>query len=424
MQQISQKHLGGPITRATVRTSLVLGLRLFIQAGTLLLVARMLGPAQFGSFVGVASLAVVLGTLATFGSHLILIGEVSRDPAQREQVICWALPVTIFCSSLLTFIFLAICTLFLRTANLPNYILLAIGITEIFLQPLIGLAASEHHALERIARSQLLASLPLGLRLVAALAVLISQTPDPLASYIAGYLFASLVALLLATTTMPAPWPSPRKWRLPNIHEFQKTAGFAVLNVTAISPVELDKTLAIRLLSLDVAGAYAAGSRIISAATLPILAMMLSAMPRLFREGQAEPKRTANLLRWIFGTSGLYGFLISGVLWLSTPLLVLVFGAKFHLLDYVIHWLCLAVPALSMRTAAGAVLVTLGKPWVRVSYEAVGIMLLITASIMLVANRGILGMPLALACAEWTMAALGWAYIHSITKRTKTKEFS
>ncbi|MGH8403185.1 MAG: lipopolysaccharide biosynthesis protein, partial [Gammaproteobacteria bacterium] len=58
----------GPIARGTIRTGIVLGLRLLVQAGTLLLVARLLGPREYGAFAGVAALAVMLGTLATFGT--------------------------------------------------------------------------------------------------------------------------------------------------------------------------------------------------------------------------------------------------------------------------------------------------------------------------------------------------------------------
>ena len=43
----------GPIARGTIRTTFVLGLRLLVQAGTLLIVARMLGPDQFGAFASV-----------------------------------------------------------------------------------------------------------------------------------------------------------------------------------------------------------------------------------------------------------------------------------------------------------------------------------------------------------------------------------
>jgi len=41
--------LQGAIAQSTIRTSVVLGLRLAVQAGGLLLVARLLEPQQFGA---------------------------------------------------------------------------------------------------------------------------------------------------------------------------------------------------------------------------------------------------------------------------------------------------------------------------------------------------------------------------------------
>ena len=73
------KGLKGPIALGTIRTSLVLGLRLVIQAGTLLLVLSTLGSRGFGTYAGLGSMAVLLGTLANFGTHLTLLRDISRD---------------------------------------------------------------------------------------------------------------------------------------------------------------------------------------------------------------------------------------------------------------------------------------------------------------------------------------------------------
>src|SRR5690625_5103504 len=103
------RHFKGPIARGTVRTRVVLGLRLVVQAGTLLIVGRRLGPGAFGVFAGVAALAVLLGTLSTFGMHLVLLGEVSKDPARRGEVLPYAIPASLLCGSLLLGIYCSIC---------------------------------------------------------------------------------------------------------------------------------------------------------------------------------------------------------------------------------------------------------------------------------------------------------------------------
>lgn len=406
----------GPIARGTLRTSAVLGLRLIVQAGTLLLVARMLGPDRFGAFAGVAALAVILGTLATFGTNTVLLGEVSKDPVRREQVLPYAVPFTLLCGGVLLAAYLLICTFVLDEAGVSITLLLAIGVTETLLQPLFILPAMEHLGRGRIARSQLLQTLPLGLRLAAAAVVFVLQPADPLSAYGYGYLIASLIALGVATLAMPAPWPGLKRWRLPSGGELRNAAGYAAINITATSPAELDKTLATKLLPLAASGLYAAGARVIGAATLPVIAMMLSALPRLFREGQDQPRRTAHLLRWIFAAALGYSTGLAVLLWFIAPIFVWIFGPKYHGIEHTIHWLTLAVPGMALRLAAGSVLTALARPWMRVGFEIVGLAVLVISAAILTAKFSVIGMPLALACSEWVMALLGLALLRKSIK--------
>lgn len=411
----------GPIARGTIRTSFVFGLRLVVQAGTLLLVSRLLGPQQFGAFAGVAALAVMLGTLATFGTHLVLLGEVSKTPARRDQVLPYAVPLTLLCGSALLAVYLLVCSFVLDEAGVSVAVLVAIGVTEMVLQPLFGLPAAEHLALGRTARSQLLTTLPLALRLAAAAGVFVWHPGDPLTAYGYGYLAASLVALGFASTTMPAPWPALKSWRLPTRPELRDSAGYAALNITAASPTELDKTLATKLLPLAASGVYAAGARVVGAATLPVIAMMISALPRLFREGVDQPQRTTRLLRWIFAAALGYSVALAVALWFAAPVFVWLFGPKYEGIELTIRWLTVAVPGMALRMAAGSVLMALGRPWVRVIFEVMGLIVLVIASIVLTTHFGTVGMPLALACSELGMAMFGWSLIVRINTGAQTK---
>lgn len=397
----------GPIALAALRTSVVLGLRLIVQAGTLLLVARMLGPGQFGSFVGVAALAVLLGTLSTFGTHLVLLGAMSKDPVSRAQILSYALPTTLLCGGALLIAFVLICTQLLHASGVGWGVLLALGVAEMLLMPLSALAVVEVLAAEHTARSQLLQTLPLALRLVAAAAVGWLAPEDPLTVYGYGYCMATAIGLLVMLACLPRRWPHPRVWRRPSGQELREAASYAALNISAIGPAELDKTLAIRLLPLPAAGLYAAAARVVGAVTLPVIALMLSALPRLFREGHEQPQRTARLLRWIFGATALYGMGLAVALWCCAPLFAWLLGGKYEGVDEVVRWLCLAVPGMALRIAAGNALMALGKPWMRAGFEVAGLVVLSVAAMLLTAYIGIFGMALALVCSEWAMALLG-----------------
>lgn len=416
---IPKPSFKGPITQGTIRTSFVLGLRLVVQAGTLLLVARMLGPHRFGAFAGIAALAVILGTLSTFGSHLVLLGEVSKDPARRTRVLAYAVPLTLLCGSTLLFAYVVLSALLFNEAGIALAVLISIGTAEIVLQPLLMLPAMEHLAIGRIARSQLLQILPLGLRLAAAATVSLLGSHDPLILYGYGYFVASVVALGFALAALPGPWPRMRVWRLPYRTELKEATGYAAMAITAISPVELDKTLATRLLPLAAAGLYAAGARVVGAATLPIIAMMLSSLPRLFRDGTSQPQRTRHLVRWIFCAALGYSVALVLALWFLAPAFEWIFGNQYAGIQHTIRWFTLAVPGMALRLAAGSVLMALGKPWIRVVFEVLGLVTLVIAAVVLAPHFATAGMPLALACSEWVMAGIGWITLSRTQKHPK-----
>ena len=403
----------GPIALATLRTSLVLGLRLVLQAGALLLVARLLGPDRFGVFAGVAALAVMLGTLSSFGTHLVFLAAMSRAPSRRSQVLQYSLPTTLIFGSFLLATYLLIASVTFSGADVPLTVLLAIGTAEIVLQPLFAFPSNEHLALERIARSQLVISLPLLLRLLAAIWVFMLDATDPLEAFGYGYVAASSIALCLATATMPAPWPAPRTWRLPCKSELRHSAGYAALAITASGPSELDKTLAAKLLSPSASGLYSVGARVIGAVTLPVIAMLLSALPRLLREGQTHQQRTSRLLRWIVFATALYSAVLTTLLWFTAPAFEWLFGATYTGLAQMLQWLCLAVPGIALRIAAGSMLMALGQPWMRAGFEAAGLVVLLACSLTFTWRFGAIGMTLALACAEWAMAAFGLSLLAS-----------
>lgn len=396
----------GPVALATIRTSIVLGMRLCVQAGTLLLVAWLLGASQFGAFAGVAALALMLGTLATFGTHLVLLGEVAKEPSRREQILPYAIPCTLFCGSLLLVVYLLISVHLLDEAGLSIFVLLLIGIAETLLQPLFALMTSEHHALGRIARAQLLQLLPMVIRFGAAVIVYVLHLSHPLEAYALGYVAASMASLAYGASLLPARWPSWRCWRLPCRREWAGTFGYAVINITRAGPSELDKTLALKLLPPGVAGVYAAAARVIGAITLPVVAMMLSALPRLFREGSGS-QSTAHLLGWMYAVALGYSLLLAGALWLFAPVFDSIFGEQYQGITEMIRWLCPAIPGMALRLVAGNALMALGKPWMRVGFEVAGLMVLVIAGVVLVGWLGVIGLPLALACAEWTMTVVG-----------------
>ncbi|MEI7036145.1 lipopolysaccharide biosynthesis protein [Fulvimonas yonginensis] len=398
--------LRGAVVQATVHTSGILALRLLAQAGTLLLVARLLGPSDYGTFAGLSALAVVVGAFGTFGMHLVLLKEVSCSPQKRNSIISYALATTVANGMVLLLAYLALGQFLLHGFGIGIIPVVSLAIAETLLQPLLQLASAEHQARGNIPLSQALLGLPLALRFAAIACIWLWHPWPVLPSYSAAYLLATTIALVVAIRSLPESWPRPRSWRLPSRANLSHASGFAFLNLTALGPSELDKTIAIRLLPLGAAGVYAAGTRVTGAMVLPVIALMLSALPRLFR-GAASGKDTG-LLRWIFGASLTYGSVAAAGVWFCAPGISWMFGNGYEALTVVMKWLALALPAMALRVAAGSALMARGGAWNRAGFELLGLIVLVVAAGPAVSANPRAGMPLALACSEWSMAIVGW----------------
>lgn len=395
----------GPIARNTLRTAFVLGLRLVVQAGTLLILARLLEPSGFGMFAALAALAVFLGTLATFGTHLTLLRDLSRDPMLREESVRFALGTTTVCGISLLGLYILLCIAWLHLTATAAWVIVGLGVAELLLQPFLSIAAMERHAHGEIAGAQILLGLPLLLRLCAAVAIWASETMHPLSAYVACHAAAVACSLLLGLSVLPQPWPRPSRWRVPRLSEWREHSGYAFLNMTGAGPTELDKTLAAHLLPLGIAGVYAAAARVSGAMTVPVIALMLSALPRLFRE---SPGNHGRLLRYLFIAAAGYGIAAGIVVWLAAPFVQRLFGSPYIDLVQYLRWLALAAPGLSLRIIAANALTTVDQPWLRIGLETVGLGLLVVLAWLLTSSSWPQGLAAAVVCTEWTLAILCW----------------
>ena len=206
-------------------------------------------------------------------------------------------------------------------------------------------------------------------------------------------------------------WLQPKHWNLPNRAQLKHSIGYATLSLTAAGPSELDKMLAVKLLPLGVSGLYAAASRVIGAATLPVTALLLSALPRLFRQAGEHSAQSQRLNRWIYLSVLIYGMALASLLWFAAPAVQWLFGSQYQGMGDMLRWLCLAVPGLVLRLTVVSILMTQDKPWLRAGFEVFGMATLAIAAFALYPMFGPKGMALALAASEWGMVLAGMVFI-------------
>ena len=204
---------------------MVLVLRLLIQAGNLLLVARVLGPSLFGAYAGIAALAVLLGTMTTFGIPLVLLAEASQSFQRRLRVLPYCVSTALIVGSVLLGAFIIAVSATFHGSPIAMTLVVVIGITELVIQPLLALPSVQLQARRQIAASQLVYMVPLAIRLVLILGIALLPVTNPLQAFVIGSLLAGIAGLAIASRMLPNAWPAFRHWRLARVPELRRAAG-------------------------------------------------------------------------------------------------------------------------------------------------------------------------------------------------------
>ena len=357
--------------------------------------------------------AMLLGKLATFGTQYPLLRSTAQDSHTEASVLSYTIKTTLATSSILFSIFLPAAYCLIPTQlGFGIWPLLAIATAELLTAPLITLFAMAQVGRGRIASSQLIQTLPLGLRFLAATMLLATQSDQPLQLYAALYLGTSAITLTAMLSTKAANPPNIRTWRAPRLIELKEAAGFGVMDIVTAAPSEIDKAMAPYLLTPHLSGLYAVAGRTAGALTLPVSAMMLSALPRLFRA--ATPGRDNRLLRHTILFSFTYSLVLAMALWWLAPFISHLFGHSYASLTEIFRVFCLAVPAMALRVVANNTLVSLGQPLKRVLCELLGILVLIISASALSPYFGVLGLALSYVISQWTITASGFSIVSKI----------
>jgi len=397
----------GPIARSSVQTLAVYGLRLGVQLALLLLLARWLGPAHYGEFAGVAALAMGLGTLSGFGLSFVVLMESAKAADAGAAALARAVPATLLSAALLLPLYLWLAVVGIgSTAGLLSLGL--IGLSELLLVPLLGLLSNRLHGLGYVARSQALVLWPMALRLAGLVGCMTLAPTGSLGIYALVHVLGALAALALGSALAVARARLPRRLHWPERATLRHGARFAVMNLAAMSPGELDKALALRLLGASGTGLYALASRGMAVVTLPVVAMLLAALPRLIRGLHESATAHRHLLRVVLALSVLYGVCAAVLLhWAAPPLLERLLGAAYVGIGAVVAKIAWIAPFMSLRIATGATLFALGRPLVRSAIEGGAVVLLLALALLLVPRLGLNGLITAVLASEATMALFG-----------------
>jgi O-antigen/teichoic acid export membrane protein len=332
--------LASPLARNTLWSLGGSGMRLVIQAIYFIIIARCLGPGQYGGFVAATALAAVMSPFVGLGCGGLLIKNVSRDRRLFAEYWGNGLIMTLVTGSLLTVFTTAICRLALPR-SIPIPVIVLISASDLIFMKFLELGAWAFQSVERLSRNPRLNVLASLTRLIGiAVLALIASHPGVMAwsaVYLAGSILAALIAVAWATFSLGKPKLALHRIRAEGAEGFNFSVGQSAATIYN----DIDKTMVARLATLEAAGVYAAAYRLIDVAFIPVRALLTATLPGFYRTGadglQASMQYGKRMLIKVLP----YSLFTFAAIMLGAPLVPHIIGRQYTDITEALRWLAL-----------------------------------------------------------------------------------
>ena len=335
-----RRKLATPLARNTLWALGGSGMRLLIQAIYFIIIARCLGPGQYGAFIAATALMAVMSPFVGLGYGFLLIKNVSRDRRLFREYWGNSLVMTTVSGSLLTFLAMTICRLVLPH-SIPMLVIVFISVSDLIFVRLLDMGAMAFQSVERLSGNAKLSVLISLTRLVGIAGLALGFSHPGVLAWSAVYLTGSIVAALVAVVWVTFSLGRP-KLALHRIWGEGAEGFYFSVSLSAQTIYnDIDKTMLARLATLEAAGVYAAAYRMIDVAFIPVRALLTAAYPGFFRNGKDGLGGTIRYGRGLLVRTIPYALFAFAGLLLGAPLVPHILGHQYADITAALRWLAL-----------------------------------------------------------------------------------
>ena len=406
----------GILARNTAFATAWQSVRLTLQFAYLILVARVLGVEGYGIFAGSVALAASLSPLVGWGFGMILVQEVSRSPQRFPEFWAKALRAVAVSGPITAGIMIALASLLLPVEGRWSVILLITG-AELLAMPVIATGSLTYQAHERLGWT-MFNHVQLNLLRLGAVALLAALGERGLIDFAWAYFGATVATALLSMMQVRRAFGGPDLAKSRLTGWVRQGLGFSLSAVANTAHGEIDKTVLLRLGTAASAGNYSLAARVVSAATTPLIAYVLAAAPRLFREGEQGIAATATLARYLLPPIFVYGIATAVGLYICTPLLPWIFGSGYGDAQQLVCWLAPIPMMVGASQLALNVLSASGRQHVRVLFEGISLTVNVVLNVILVPAWGAQASAIAMLISQLLLVILPIGLVISGLKKS------
>lgn len=309
-----------------------------MQAAYFIIVARLLGRENYGSFIVITASASIVFPFVPLGSEHLLIKNVSTNRETFSTYWGNGLVLSTINGAIFTLILLLLSPILFPSGVHWGTVLL------ILIADLIGLALLDLGFKSLMAANMVNKTAQLGVlstcsKLLAALSLSVFFTKPSVAIW--GYLyFASsaimaMLTVLLVNKMVGSPRPMLSELKSNIVQGLYFSISTSANNINA----NLDKSMLGKLAGVGAAGIYASAYRFIDVGNVPLLALFGATYTRFFQHGASGIKGGLNFAKRLVPILTLYA--IASVLgfWLLAPLIPIILGEDYRDAIQALLWL-------------------------------------------------------------------------------------
>lgn len=297
-----------------------------VSLANFLLLARILGPAEYGMVAGAWALVLAVGPVATLGSERVVIRDVTRT-GDAPAALGASLVTSVTGSSIGVVALVALHPVVLP--QVPILLLAALAVAEILALGVTACVISLCFGVGDARSASIATVLLSAARLTAVLIFAASGGDDPVqwATFYAG------ISMLAAVLQVAWGWshfgrPTLSGYRF--LGRVREGLPFSAGTTAGIVQTGADKVLLVRFGLLEEAGVYSVAYRLAAMASMPVLAVLSAMLPRYFTAGaQGGLAASAALGRRLLRPLAAYGVLAGLALVVGAFFLPDLLGSEF-----------------------------------------------------------------------------------------------
>ena len=309
-----------------------------MQAAYFIIIARLLGKENYGSFIAITAIANLVFPFVPLGSEHLLIKNVSVNRASFRTNWGNGLVLSTANGTFFTVVLLLLSP-FIFPGDVPAGAILLILVADLICLALLDLGYKSLMATNMINKTAQLGILSTCSKLLAALSLVVFFPEPNVATwsylYFTSSIVMTIVTILLITKMLGRPTPVFSELKSNIVQGFYFSISTSANNINA----NLDKSMLSKISGVGATGIYASAYRFIDVGNTPLLALFGATYTRFFQHGASGIRGSLGFAKKLLPLLTLYAVVSVAGFWLLAPFIPTILGEDYRDAVEALLWL-------------------------------------------------------------------------------------